>query len=278
MATKVALVTGATRGIGRVTALTLAQRGFAVVVTGRTLREGQGNAGTAEQPVPVPGSVESTVAEIERAGGEAFGVRLDLLARDSIDAALQATVDRFGRLDVLVNNAIYQGPEMMAPIADFSMRAAEDNFLGTTINQAYISRQAIAIMGTQGAGRLIFVTSLASIHPPTGDFGFLYGAAKAAFNRIPEFIQFEHGKEGILAFLVEPQFTLTDTMRARWGEQATDIGEGYPPRRPEETARTIAWLASHPDAARFAGGTMINAPDFFTDNRVTDNHPAGAAP
>src|SRR5207244_2749782 len=56
---KVALITGATRGIGRVCALELARQGFAVVVTGRTLREGEGNVGSLEKPEPVPGSIES---------------------------------------------------------------------------------------------------------------------------------------------------------------------------------------------------------------------------
>jgi len=265
---KVALVTGATRGIGRVTALELARRGFAVVVTGRTQREGDGDLGDAERPERVPGSIESTVAEIRNAGGDALGVRLDLLDRGSIDAAIDATLAQYGRIDVLFNNGVYQGPQLMLPIAEFSMQAAEDNFRGTVINQLYISSRAIEIMKKLGHGRIIFIGSLAAVSPATGGFGFLYGAGKAAYNKIPEFIQFEHAKDGILAFLVEPQFTMTDTMRARWGDEAERIGADYPARRPEETAATVAWLASHPDAARFAGGAMINAPDFFVANGI----------
>ena len=146
----VALVTGATRGIGRVIALELAQRGFAVVVTGRTLKEGEGDLGAPGKPELVPGSIESTVAEIEAAGGRALGARLDLLDRASIDAAMAQTLATFGRLDVLVNNAVYQGPELMLPLAQFSMQAAEDNFLGTVINPVYLSRLAIGAMTRQG--------------------------------------------------------------------------------------------------------------------------------
>jgi len=151
-ASKVALVTGATRGIGRAIALELARHNFAVVVTGRTLAEGQGVA---------PGSIEGVVSAIHEGGGAALGVRLDLLDRSSIEAAMAATMDRFGRLDVLVNNGIYQGPEMMLPVADFSMTAAEDNFRGMVVNQIYASRLAIAAMRRQGQGRLVFMGSLA---------------------------------------------------------------------------------------------------------------------
>jgi NAD(P)-dependent dehydrogenase (short-subunit alcohol dehydrogenase family) len=269
MSRKVALVTGATRGIGRVAALELSRRGFAVVVTGRTLREGQGILGNAEQPDAVPGSIEATVADIERTSGEALGVRLDLLDRESIDAAIDATLARFGRLDVLFNNGLYQGLGLMSPIADISMEAAEDNFLGSVINQLYISRRAISVMKGQGHGRIIFIGSLASISPPQHGGGFLYAGGKAAYNRIPEFIHFEHAKDGILAFLIEPQFTMTDTIKARWGDQMRWGDDTvHPPRQPEETARTVAWLATHPDAARFAGGPMINAPDFFAINGI----------
>lgn len=272
---KVALVTGATRGIGKVTALALAAQGFAVVVTGRTLRAGQGAVGAGE---PVPGSIEETVAAIEAVGGAALGIRLDLLDRASIDAALDATIARFGRIDVLVNNAIYQGPGMMDPIADFTMQQAEDNFAGSVINQIYISRQAIAHMTREGGGRIVFVTSGAAVMAPTAGEGLLYSAAKAALNRVPAFINLEHGQEGILAFLVEPQFTFTDSMEARWGSDAVStIGGGYPARRPEETAETIAWLASNPDAGRFANGEMLNAPDFFAIHAVADDR-SGWAP
>jgi len=268
---KVALVTGATRGIGKVIATTLAGSGFAVVVTGRTLRKGQGDLGVRGASEPVPGSIEETVEEIEAGGGTALGVALDLLSRDSIDAAIAQTVGRFGRLDVLVNNAIYQGPAIMQPFATFRMDDAEDNFRGTVVNQMYISRRAMEIMIPAGGGRMIFVTSASSTMPATGHWGLLYGAGKAAFNKIPEFIQLEHAKDGILAFLIEPRFTMTDTIRARWGDAAMTLGAGTHPYDPIDTARTAAWLAAHDGAARFAGGTMINAPEFFRDNGIEPN-------
>ena len=193
---KVALVTGATRGIGKVTAITLAQQDFAVVVTGRTLEPGQGVVGDGEV---VPGSVSETVAAIEAAGGTALGVKLDLLDRASIDAAIDAISARFGRLDVLVNNAIYQGPGLMDRISDFTMQQAEDNFRGSVINQIYISRCAIAHMARLGGGRIVFITSGASVLPPPVGAS-LHSASKAALNRIPAYINHEHEADGIFAF------------------------------------------------------------------------------
>jgi len=262
-----ALVTGATRGIGREIALELGRAGFAVVVTGRTLTEGSGRhdgIGT-----PVPGSVESTVAAIEGAGGTALGLRLDLLDRGSIDAALAEAKARFGRLDVVVANGIYQGPMTMQTMLDVDLADAERATIANFVNQFHLCREAIRIMLGQGGGRIILVSTASSVMPAVGASGLFYNGPKAAFNRIADYIQFEHGADGIHAFLIEPAFTMTDTLMAVMGDDAREIiGKGTPVREPIETARTVAWLASHPDAPRFATPEMINAPDFFANNGI----------
>jgi hypothetical protein len=263
---KIAMVTGATRGIGKAIALALGEAGLTVVVTGRTLQAGQGRHDVTGGLAAAPGSIEETVQAIQDAGGEALGLRLDLLDRSTIDAALAEVEARFGRLDVLVNNGLYQGPVVMQRIADIGMAAAEESLLGNVINPLYLSRKAIGLMLPHGGGRLIFVTTKATEMPATGSCGLMYSAGKAAFNKIPDFIHFEYAKDGIAAFLIEPQFTMTDTLRSMLGAQADAIGQGYTPRDPVETARTAVWLALHADAPRFAGAHMINAPDFFAEH------------
>ncbi|NIJ15658.1 SDR family NAD(P)-dependent oxidoreductase [Sphingobium vermicomposti] len=265
----VALVTGATRGIGRTIAVALARAGFAVAVTGRTMTEGAGRMDSMGG-APVPGSVASTVAEIEAAGGQAMGARIDLLDRASIDAGVAAVLDRWGRIDVLVNNGIYQGPVILQPVMDVALEDAERAITGNFINQFHLSRIVLKTMVAQGSGRMIFMTTLSSAEPAANaaGVGLFYLAPKAAFNRIPDHINLEHGKDGISAFLIEPRFTMTDTLRAAMGDAAESIGQGEAARDPEETARTVVWLASHVDAPNHAAPEMINAPDFFSERGI----------
>lgn len=271
---QIALVTGATRGIGRAIALALARAGFIVVVTGRTMEAGTGRHDGMDQAV-VPGSVAETVAAIEAAGGTAVGARLDLLDRESIDEALATVMERFGKLDVLVNNGIYQGPMTLQTMMEVDIHDAERATFGNFVNQFYLTREAIRIMLPQGGGRIVFMSTLSSKMPAMGSAGLFYTAPKAAFNRIADYVQFEHGGDGIHAFLIEPRFTMTDTLQATLGEDAEAIGRGTVARHPDETARTVAWLATSPDAPRFATPKMINAPDFFADNRIDPGEVSG---
>src|SRR5687767_8554218 len=115
---RVAMVTGASRGIGRCAALELARRGFDVAITARTVREGEGKGAPSSVLdesglVPIPGSLETTAAEIRQIGRDALVIPMDLLDRMSVGMALATVLERWGHVNVLVNNAIYQGPATM---------------------------------------------------------------------------------------------------------------------------------------------------------------------
>src|SRR5207249_4425428 len=105
---KVAFITGASRGIGRGCALELAKRGFDLVLTARTVtgQERFEHSSTVKKSVtrPLPGSLEQTAREVETLGASAAVVKLDLSERADWSTAVQAALDRFGRIDVLVNN------------------------------------------------------------------------------------------------------------------------------------------------------------------------------
>ena len=109
---RVALVTGASRGIGRCAAVALARRGFDVVITARTVHEGDGRAHASstlvhDEPLAIAGSLDSTAAEIEALGRTCLAVPMDLLDRGSVERVAAVALADMGRVDVLVNNAIY---------------------------------------------------------------------------------------------------------------------------------------------------------------------------
>jgi len=98
---QVALVTGASRGVGKRIALQLAEEGATLVLAARTVKAGEG---------AYPGSIEETAVEARRRGGEAMPVRCDLTVVQDTEDLCRTALDRFGRVDILVNNAFYNNP------------------------------------------------------------------------------------------------------------------------------------------------------------------------
>jgi 3-oxoacyl-[acyl-carrier protein] reductase len=277
--TQVAFVTGATRGIGKAAAIELARQGFAVAVTGRTLREGDGRLARAggEDAIGVPGSLDATVQEIEALGGSALAVQMDILDIASIDAAVDAVVAKWGRIDGLFNNAIYQSPDLMSPIEQVDAEAADRVIRGLFTNQLHITQRAIGQMLKQGSGRIVFITSgagnmLCERKLSEGGWGMLYGAGKAAFSKLAEFVDLEYRDFGIASFHIQPGLTLTEAMMAQYGEGAKDFGGAQPTYTPADTGRTVAWMLGSPDALRYAGPKLYTAPTFFEDHGIVIAH------
>ncbi len=259
---RIALVTGASRGIGRCAAVALARRGFDVVITARTVREGDGRAHASSvlaesEPVPIPGSLESTAADIEALGRRALMVPMDLMERASVEHVASEALATWGRVDVLVNNAIYQGPGTMDRILDLPLELAERCLVGDYLHPLLLIQLLLPQMLERGEGRLVNMLSEAAFTTPPspagqGGWGVAYAAAKAAFHRVTDMCNVEFGSSGIAAFSIAPGLTLTESMRAS-GMDTVLTEAGHVPAPPEVAGEVAAWLGDDDGALEYSG-------------------------
>jgi NAD(P)-dependent dehydrogenase (short-subunit alcohol dehydrogenase family) len=264
---RVALVTGASRGIGRGCALALAGAGFDVALCARTVKEGEGRTGS----LPLPGSLEKVAGEISGLGRRALQVPMDLARPESIARGVERTLAELGRIDVLVSSAIYTGGNAMAqfldtPLAD--LRAAfECNVLGPL---ELIQRVAHA-MREAGGGLVIHISSGAGQNesaklPGQGGWGLGYSLTKAASNRMAAGLGKELRRHGIAVVNLEPGVVATEKMLAVTSRQGINAAGGLPP---SVAGAVCAYIATHPTPMIFSGRT-VDAPQFSGWARLVD--------
>ena len=266
MTRPVAFVTGASRGIGRASALALAERGFDLVLAARTLEEGERREHSptvlASDTRPLPGSLRGTAEAVGARGAAALPVRLDLLEADSVASAVAAAEERFGAVDVLVNNAVYTGPGNLDRITDLPVDAFEKALQANAVSPLRLTLRLLPGMLERGGGRIVNVTSHVATHDPTepvgrGGWGYAYAGSKAAFHRLAGLLEVELRDRGILAFNLDPGFVVTETMELKMREQGFDALRGAPPRVP---AAVVAWLAAETEAQELSGRTVRAQP------------------
>lgn len=251
LAGKVALVTGATRGIGKGTACALAEQGATVYVTGRTVSAG-GHA--------LPGSLEETIAEIAAGCGKGVAVALDLMDDAQIAAVFDQVQRDEGRLDILVNNAMAI-PDSMTQRSGFWDKPleAEWQIWDTGVRAAFIAAwHAARIMVPQGSG---LITALSGYVGVTYTYDVVFGTAKAATDRMMRDMGYELRDTGVSAVSLWQGFTYT--------ERATENLKNVPGMAsqlnsssgstPEFPGLVIAALAADPQLQAKSGGTFINA-------------------
>tara|TARA_Y100000588_G_C14247136_1_gene921900 strand:- start:152 stop:967 length:816 start_codon:yes stop_codon:yes gene_type:complete len=200
LAGKVAVVTGASRGIGEAIALRYAQEGAHVVVSARTVEEGDH---------PLSGSINSVVKRINDAGGEAVAVRADLASREDREDLIKMTESTYGPVDILVNNAAVT---FFIPVVDFPER----RYMLMNEVQVYapfhLSQLVLPAMRARKTGWIVNISSHAAIHPDVtvaGRGGTVYGMGKAALERFTTGLASEVYADNVSVNVISPGLVAT---------------------------------------------------------------------
>lgn len=272
---RVVFVTGASRGIGAAAALAFAGKGWRVAITARTESEGQTLDHQLRRPdgTPMAGSLASTATAVRAAGAEVIAHAMDLMDAASLDAAFDAVFARYGRIDVMLNNAVYQDRESNALLRDLTDDALQRTLLGNVVAPFHLVRRALPVMVAQGGGQIVNVSSGAGKHDPPvpadqGAWGYAYGASKAALARLSGCINVEYGRQGIRAFTVNPGLVSTEAVTATLGDGGL-LEQRYGALKPQAIAAALLWLVTDPGAAELATQpTMIDLQELIRDGRI----------
>jgi NAD(P)-dependent dehydrogenase (short-subunit alcohol dehydrogenase family) len=237
MGGKVALVVGASRGIGAVTAEAFARAGAAVVVAARDQH-----------------ALDSVANGIRKDGGQALAVPTDAGDAASVEQLVQRTVDTFGRLDFALNNAT--GGPMPAPLADIDPEEFDVgiriNIRGTFLGMKY----QIPTMLRSGGGAIVNMASLAGVQGVANLAAYVAG--KAGIIGLTKVAALDYADQGVRVNVVAPGPILTHHLEAAGEEAQRRAGQATPMRRlgmADEVAATVLWLCS--DQASFVTGVTL---------------------
>lgn len=237
---RVALLTGASRGIGRAIAVRLAQAGARVVVSSRKLE-----------------NVQAVANEIDAAGGEALAVEAHVGDMAAVEALVARTVEAYGRLDIVVNNAAtnpHFGPLLSADEGQW------DKILDTNTKAAFrVCKVTVPHLEAQGGGKIINLVSAAGLQPSPG-MG-VYGISKAALIMLTRQLAMELGSANIQVNAIAPGVVKTRFSQLLW--QTPQIADGILARvplgrfgEPEDVAGLALYLAS-PASDYVTGGVFV---------------------
>jgi citronellol/citronellal dehydrogenase len=199
LADKVAIVGGASRGIGKDIALALAAEGTKVVVVARS---------EVEPDPRLPGTIHQTVAEIAAAGGQAIAVKADISDEEQVNAMAQGALEAYGRIDILVNNAAVLVPR---GILDLPTRHIDLHNRVNIKGPLLCIRAVLPTMLQQQQGWVINISSHAAVFPGPGPYkdvvptrAFMYAATKAALERLTQSLAMEYQEQGISFNVLSP--------------------------------------------------------------------------
>ena len=275
----VALITGASRGIGAAAAESFSRAGWSVAITARTQTDNQQLDHQLRRMDGglLAGSLATTAERLQLLGGEVFVQAMDLMQPDSLSAAIDATLLHYGRIDLLINNAVYQDRETNSLIEELTSEALERTLYANVVAPFMLVRKILPLMLEQGGGQIINVCSGAGQNDPPvsadqGGWGFAYGASKAALGRLAGCINREHGNKGLRAFSVNPGLVTTEAVTATLGDDGV-LARRYGAMAPSAIAACLVWLATDPRALDLTRKPeLIELQALVREHGLTDNY------
>ena len=262
LAGKVAVVTGASRGIGKGIAVALGSQGATVYVTGRTATSGAST---------LPGTVGETAAEVHRRGGKGIAVQLDHSDDDQVAALFDQVRREQGRLDILVNNAFAIPEDLTDPKPFWEKPLSNWEMVDVGVRSNFVAaRHAAQIMVPQRSGLIVAISGYTGA---TYTYGVIFGMCKAAVDRMAHDMAIELERYNVASLSLWQGLTYTERAQrnlARDPEMknvtVTNPAVGCSPEFP---GRVIAALATDPEVMKRSGGTFITA-ELAMDYKITD--------
>lgn len=251
---KVALVTGASRGVGAGIARGLGELGYTVYVTGRSLGHSKGVAFNGKS---LPGTLKETVAAVNDAGGHGIAVCCDHSDDNQVAELFQHIMAKSGRLDMLVNNAAYLHTQLLESRPFWEKDLESQNIIDVGLRSSYVaSWHAAKIMVPQGSGIIGFTSSPGAscyMHGPA------YGAQKAGIDKLAHDMEHDLRGTGVIAVSIwlGPQRTERSNeaiAESEQYEQFMAVAEN-----PEFTAHILDAIDRSPDRTNLSGQTLYGA-------------------
>jgi NAD(P)-dependent dehydrogenase (short-subunit alcohol dehydrogenase family) len=264
--TRVALVTGASRGIGKAIAVELANAGYDIAILARTVHEGEAREHSStlkrSDTSPLPGSLDTTAELIRAAGRRCLALPADLLDHESLARAAATVLTEWGQVDVLVNNGRYIGPGHMDHIVDTPVQVLRDHLEANALAPIVLIKKLLPQMIERGGGTIIDITSSVAFEDPAepagdGGWGLGYAFSKGALHRIAGVLAVEQRANNVRAFNVQPGFIATERMQQDMAAFGFDASTGAPAA---VVAKVCRWLLESPDALAL-NGTNVEAQD-----------------
>lgn len=262
LAGKVAVITGASRGIGKGIALALASEGATVYVTGRTVEPGS---------VSLPGTVGETATQCDLRGGKGIAVQVDHGDDEQVAALFEQVHKEQGRLDILVNNAFALPDDLTDPNPFWEKPLSNWQMIDVGVRSNFVAAwYAAKIMVPQKSGLIVAISGYTGV---AYTYGVIFGTSKSAVDRMSRDMAIELKPHQVASVSLWQGLTMTERAERNLANipglkegAATQLKDGCSPEFP---GRVIAAMATDPQLMRHSGGTFITA-EMAAAYNVTD--------